>query len=145
VIFLYKLACGGTDHSYGIHVVRLAGLPDVVIKRAREILSNLELNSLGGKGIHEPSIFDIKTGLENPVYPGEDSLDIPQVNPTKDRRDIPRVNPAKDRRDIPVTLIEELKDLDMDNITPLEALNRLHELKRKVYGQDKDITRGFGK
>ena len=127
VIFLYKLTCGGADHSYGIHVARLAGLPEIIIKRAREILSNLELNSLGSKGIHEPSIFDIKTGLENPGYP------------------------AKDMQEIPVTLIEELKDIDMDNITPLEALNKLHELKRKAgskgffYGQDKDITRGFGK
>ena len=140
VIFLYKLVSGSSDHSYGIHVARLAGLPEVVIKRAREILSNLELNALGSEGSREPSLFDVKTGLENPVYPTKDSRDIPakdsRDNPAKDIRDNPakdsRDNPTKDRRDIPVTLIEELKNLDMDNITPLEALNKLHELKRKL-------------
>ena len=60
VIFLYKLIRGSSDHSYGIHVARLAGLPNEVIQRAREILSNLEINSMSEEGIPSLVKSDLK-------------------------------------------------------------------------------------
>jgi DNA mismatch repair protein MutS len=102
VVFLHRLEPGGTDRSYGIHVGQLAGLPAQVVTRAREILSTLE-------GEHR-------------MVPGQ------PPGPTLDPGQLALFGEA------PVTdpMVEELKSIDVNTLTPLEALNRLADFKRRA-------------
>lgn len=95
VAFLHKIIPGGTDRSYGIHVAELAGLPATVVKRAREILQQLE--SSAGR----------TSGSEN--------------QPLRQLALFPETNP----------LLDELETLDVDSLSPIEALNRIYEWKRR--------------
>jgi DNA mismatch repair protein MutS len=106
VVFLHRLVPGGTDRSYGIHVAQLAGLPDGVVRRAREILGALEGEHRMVPGAPPEAARD----------PGQLALfaDGTAPDPTPD------------------PTIEELRLLDVNALTPLEALNRLAELKRRV-------------
>ncbi|HEX5631806.1 MAG TPA: DNA mismatch repair protein MutS, partial [Gemmatimonadales bacterium] len=101
VVFLHRLAPGGTDRSYGVHVAELAGLPGAVVKRAREVLGRLE-------GEHR-------------VVPG-----APTPNP--DPGQLPLFAPEA----LPHPVVEDLKSIDLDSMTPLQALNRLAELQRRA-------------
>jgi DNA mismatch repair protein MutS len=102
VVFLHRLEPGGTDRSYGIHVAQLAGLPDGVLRRAREILGTLEGEHRMVPGAPPPASRD----------PGQLALftDPPAPDP----------------------MVEELRLMDVNALTPLEALNRLAELKRRA-------------
>jgi DNA mismatch repair protein MutS len=102
VVFLHRLEPGGTDRSYGIHVGQLAGLPGQVVARAREILDALEAEHRMVPGPPPAASRD----------PGQLVLfgDQPQPDP----------------------VVEELKLLDVDTLTPLEALNRLADFKRRA-------------
>ena len=102
VVFLHRLEPGGTDRSYGIHVAQLAGLPDGVVRRAREILGTLE-------GEHRMV----------PGAPPEASRDPGQLVLFAEP-------PAPD------PMVEELRLIDVNALTPLEALNRLAEFKRRA-------------
>ena len=102
VVFLHRLEPGGTDRSYGIHVAQLAGLPDAVVRRAREILGTLE-------GEHRMV----------PGPPPETARDPGQLALFAD--------PAT-----PDPMVEELRLMDVNALTPLEALNRLADLKRRA-------------
>jgi DNA mismatch repair protein MutS len=107
IIFLRKIVPGGTSHSYGIQVARLAGIPMEVIERAREILRNLE------KGEYvEGGIPRIARGKRNGA-----KADIPQLSLFETDQDMLRTR---------------LKGLNVATLTPLEALNILDELKRMV-------------
>ncbi|HKT61347.1 MAG TPA: DNA mismatch repair protein MutS [Gemmatimonadales bacterium] len=101
VVFLHRLEPGGTDRSYGIHVAQLAGLPDGVVRRAREILGTLE-------GEHRV----VPGAPAAPRDPGQLALfaDPPPPDP----------------------MVEELRQIDVNALTPLEALNRLAEFKRRA-------------
>ncbi len=105
VIFLYKLARGSADHSYGIHVGRLAGLPKEVITRAREILSNLEINSVSYDGI--PSLVKSSAGKTAEVQ-GE--LFAPKEDP----------------------LLNEIRNLEIDRVSGLDALNLINKWKENL-------------
>ena len=107
VIFLYKLVSGQADHSYGIHVARLAGLPKQVIGRAREILGNLEINSISSNGIPSLVQSDIAKKKKQEVQP---ELFSQKENP----------------------LIGKIRTLDINNISPLDALNLLNEWKKEL-------------
>ncbi len=98
VVFLHRLAPGGTDRSYGIHVASLAGLPDEIVRRAREILGLLE------SGHH-------LAGVTPAVGPDPSQLAL---------------------FDTAHPIVDELMQLDPDQMTPLEALSRLAELKRRA-------------
>ncbi len=102
VVFLHRLEPGGTDRSYGIHVAQLAGLPDQVVRRAREILGTLE-------GEHR-----MVPGPPPPLEPNVGQLAL-------------FADPAS--RD---PMMEEIGALDVDTMTPLEALNWLADLKRRA-------------
>jgi DNA mismatch repair protein MutS len=102
VVFLHRLEPGGTDRSYGIHVAQLAGLPAGVVLRAREILGTLE-------GEHR-------------VVPGP---------PPDAARDPGQLALFADPS-LPDPMVEELRLIDVNALTPLEALNRLAELKRRA-------------
>jgi len=103
IIFLRKIVPGGCDDSYGIHVARLAGIPDKVLKRAKEILADLEsgeLSSLKAGGtVSEPAAYQLS------IFSAKDNL-----------------------------IAEELKKMDLDKLTPIQALNKLNQLKRKAEG-----------
>ncbi len=102
VIFLHKIVPGGADRSYGIHVAQIAGIPKAVISRANEILEELEGNA----------DFQEKKARVRDAFSGGVQLSFlgPETHP----------------------LIEEIKALDVDSLSPLEALNKLYELKQKA-------------
>ncbi len=102
IVFLRKINRGATDKSYGIHVARLAGLPAKAIKRAQEILRRME-------NLHEKS----KVHLKEPLKREQLLLFSP---PSQDE---PKVN----------ALLTDLKQLDLDNITPMQAHQKLSEYK----------------
>ena len=102
VVFLHRLEPGGTDRSYGIHVAQLAGLPHAVVGRAREILATLE-------GEHR-------------MVPG------PPPPLSRDPGQLPLFGEGIQ----PDPMMEELKSLDVNTLTPLEALNRLADFKRRA-------------
>ncbi len=100
VVFLHRLMPGGTDRSYGVHVAQLAGLPDAVVQRAREVLGTLE-------GEHR-------------VVPGAPP-------PPSDPGQLALFNAPK-----PDPVVEDLRAIDLNQLTPLEAMNRLADLQRKL-------------
>jgi len=107
IIFLRKILEGGTNRSYGIQVARLAGLPPKVIDRAKEILSNLEKGELDAMGM--PKIATTKISTTKPKPTSQLSL-FPMPDPIR----------------------TELKQIKTDQLTPLEALNILDELKKRA-------------
>jgi DNA mismatch repair protein MutS len=107
IIFLRKVVEGGTNRSYGIQVARLAGLPEKVIDRAKEVLSNLERGEFDSMGI--PKLARSKAGTTKPKTPFQPPL-FSQPDPIR----------------------AELKRIDPDQMTPIEALKVLSELKKKV-------------
>ncbi len=98
VIFLYKIIDGSADHSYGIHVAKLAGLPTSVVSRARQVLANLEQISSTRKQRGATESKQLQLFSAPPLSPIED----------------------------------ELRKLDIDRLTPLEALSRLAKFKAKL-------------
>ena len=107
IIFLRKLVDGGTSRSYGIQVARLAGLPDEVIDRAKEILAVLERGGLSEAGAHKIALSE-------------------HYKPKRDYHQLSLFQQEKDH------LLEELKRVDISTMTPLEALNKLNELREKA-------------
>ena len=107
IIFLRKIVEGGTNRSYGIQVARLAGIPQQVIERAKEILLNLERGEFDAMGM--PKIARAKNPATKQTFPAQLSLFV-QPDPIR----------------------SELKKIKVDRLTPLEALNLLDELKRKA-------------
>lgn len=101
ILFLHQVVRGAAGRSYGIEVARIAGLPDVVLRRAFELLEIFETDGLKVKEIPAP---------------------LPQIAL---RRQIMLLSPESD------AVVEELAEIDTDNITPLEALKILHRLKEK--------------
>ena len=105
VIFLHKVSAGGADHSYGIQVAQMAGLPLFVTSRAKEILTNLESKELTPYEIKKAKLAKIKQ---------QDDFQISLFDMKDDE------------------LRKQISDLAIDKLTPLEALNKLNELKKKV-------------
>jgi DNA mismatch repair protein MutS len=105
VIFLRKLKRGGSEHSFGIHVARMAGMPRSVVSRADEILKELE-QSESKKDLSKP-IADIaghREGMQLSIF----QLDDPVLKQIRD----------------------EILEIDIDNLTPVEALNKLYNIKK---------------
>lgn len=106
IIFLRKIMEGGTSRSYGIEVARIAGVPQAVIKRAKEILHNLEKGEFDEIGMPR-----IARGTSNV------KIANPQLNLFVEKED---------------EIIAELRDIDISTMSPLEALNKLSEMKNKI-------------
>jgi len=110
IVFLRRLMEGGADRSYGIQVARLAGLPDGIIARSRELLEELEgTHTGGGEGL------------------GRHGAHRPSSEPPLDQLSMFRVEHP---------LIRRLRALDPDDLTPKEALTLLYELRRAAAGGD---------
>ncbi len=112
IVFLRKIVPGGADKSYGIQVAKLAGVPDSVIERAKVILQELIAQNLSNtvKGISVPEI--------GRAVPPQDSMEMAQMS---------LFDTIKDD-----DIIEEIRTLDIGNMTPLDALNKLYELQSKI-------------
>ena len=110
VIFLRKLVRGGSEHSFGIHVAALAGMPASIVERANHILADLEQAAKAGD-LAKPieHIGETREGMQLSFF----QLDDPVLEQIRD----------------------ELQSLDINNLTPLEALNKLSEIKRLVGGK----------
>ncbi|MDZ7719836.1 MAG: DNA mismatch repair protein MutS [Balneolaceae bacterium] len=124
VIFMRKLVRGGTDHSYGIQVANMAGLPQVVIERAKEILSNLESHSLDvsheGNGAIKKTAAK-KEAAQKTTKQVENQEQIPQMTLFDTHVD-PRIE----------TVMDKIEASDPERMTPIEALLLLSELKKIV-------------
>ena len=108
VVFLHTLVAGGCDHSYGIEVARLAGMPRELIDRAKFILARLEQNDL--------SMSDSVVRRSRKSRQAEGQISLFGSEPG------PSTHPV----------LEALKDLDVEGMTPVEAIVKLSELKRKA-------------
>ena len=111
VIFLRKLMPGGSEHSFGIHVAKLAGMPKSIVKRSEQILQKLEASNNRGelKGAPTSEIADSREGVQLNFF----QLDDPVLSQVRD----------------------EILGIDVNNLTPLEALNKLNEIKKIVKGK----------
>lgn len=116
VIFLRKLVRGGSEHSFGIHVAKMAGMPQSIVKRADDILVQLESDN------RKSEIAESKKGTKKKTAKGSSDgayqmsffqLDDPVLSQVRD----------------------EIKNIDINNLTPIEALNKLHEIKRIITGK----------
>lgn len=105
IIFLHKVSPGGADHSYGIQVAQMAGLPQFVTSRAKEVLANLESKELTPYEVKKAKLAKLKN---------QDNLQISLFEMKDD------------------SLRKEISDLPINQLTPLEALNKLNELKKKI-------------
>jgi DNA mismatch repair protein MutS len=104
VIFLHKVVPGFADHSYGIQVAQMAGLPEEVTDRAKKILKNLEDSEL--------NVYSSGRQLKGRIPPPDIQMTLFEVKDDK--------------------LREEIRKLDVEKITPLEALQKLVELQRRI-------------
>ncbi len=112
VIFMRKLVPGGSEHSFGIHVAKIAGMAPSVVKRAEQVLKELEANN-SGDGISRPKTETIQAMSNVGAQLSFFQLDDPVLCQIRD----------------------EILHLDIDSLTPLEALNKLNDIKRIVRGK----------
>ena len=117
ILFLRKLVRGGTEHSFGIHVARMSGMPRSVVSRAEAILANLEkvygsgeiVPSVGVKQrTKRRSVGDVAAEAQESIQLSMFQLDDPVL----------------------VAIRDQIRGLDINSLTPLEALNKLNEIKR---------------
>ena len=106
VVFLHRIVPGGADQSYGVHVARLAGLPPAVVNRAWEVLGDLEKPGLPQNSARKKS-----------YNTGPAAMQLPLLDPSQ-------------------PVLDEILKVDVANLTPLEAINKLYELQEKARGGD---------
>lgn len=114
IVFLRKIIKGGADKSYGIQVAKLAGVPDMVIDRAKEIVEQLSDNDITEKVQN----IEIKVKNEKHKTVKYDEVDLEQIS---------LFDTVKDE-----DVLQELKDIDVSNLTPVDALNTLYRLQNKL-------------
>ncbi|MBQ2839279.1 MAG: DNA mismatch repair protein MutS [Muribaculaceae bacterium] len=111
VVFLRKLARGGSEHSFGIHVAKLAGMPQSIVKRADEVLHQLEsANRKDNISKDLGAVAEQCGGMQLSFF----QLDDPVLSQVRD----------------------EIRDLDINNLTPMAALNKLHDIRKIITGKD---------
>ena len=111
VVFLRKLQRGGSEHSFGIHVAKLAGMPRLIVDRATEVLKHLEASHRDNT-----SVADIK---DMPKHENGMQLSFFQLD-----------DPVLEQ------IRNEIVGLDINNLTPVAALNKLHDIKKIITGKD---------
>ncbi|MCH7620863.1 MAG: DNA mismatch repair protein MutS [Chloroflexi bacterium] len=108
VVFLHRIIPGGADRSYGVHVAQLAGLPPAVVSRAWEVLKELEKTGAAGQVSRKASLKTPRKGSSSST-----AVQMPLFQPER-------------------PLLDEVLGLDIPNLTPLEAINKLYELQQKA-------------
>ena len=116
IVFLRKIVKGGADKSYGIQVAKLAGVPDLVIERAKEIVEELSDEDVTAK-VSEIAVRE-RSEKKRPKVKKYDEVDIAQMS---------LFDTVKDD-----DVLEELKNLDVGNMTPIDALNTIYRLQNKL-------------
>ena len=114
IVFLRKIVRGGADKSYGIQVAKLAGVPDMVIDRAKEIVEQLSDNDITEK----VQQIEINVKNEKKKSVKYDEVDLEQIS---------LFDTVKDE-----DVVRELKEIDIQNLTPVDALNTLYRLQNKL-------------
>ena len=112
VIFLRTLQPGGSEHSFGIHVAEIAGMPRSIVSRSKTILKQLEADNAEVGSVGKPSVerlADSRDGMQLSIF----QLDDPVLSQVRD----------------------EILGLDINNLTPVEALNKLNDIKKIVTGR----------
>ncbi|MBE5985234.1 MAG: DNA mismatch repair protein MutS, partial [Paenibacillaceae bacterium] len=116
IVFLRKIIKGGADKSYGIQVAKLAGVPDTVIIRAKELLAELSDADITAKA---KEIAEANGGItQRKAVPKPDEVDLQQMS---------LFDTVKDD-----DIIRELGELELGNMTPIDALNTLYRLQTKL-------------
>ena len=115
IVFLRKIVKGGADKSYGIQVAKLAGIPELVINRAKDIVNQLSANDIT-ETVKNISVEGQASGKKK--KPHLDEVDLTQMS---------LFDTVKDD-----DIIQELRDVDISHMTPMDALNKLYELQNKV-------------
>lgn len=110
VVFVRKLVPGGSEHSFGIHVAKLAGMPPSIVERADEVLHQLEENNRGEKKPLNIKDAPVTGGMQLSFF----QLDDPVLCQVRD----------------------EILNVDIDNLTPMQALNKLNDIKKIITGRD---------
>lgn len=110
VVFVRKLVPGGSEHSFGIHVAKLAGMPTSIVERADEVLHQLEENNRGEKKPLNIKDAPVTGGMQLSFF----QLDDPVLCQVRD----------------------EILNVDIDNLTPMQALNKLNDIKKIITGRD---------
>ncbi|MEM1055425.1 MAG: DNA mismatch repair protein MutS [Bacteroidota bacterium] len=138
IVFLRTLVPGGTDHSFGIEVAKMAGLPQAVVRRAKEVLRHLQAHDVAGevgvRGHSDPSGETARLGTEAggaAEVAGDGAAGVPTLAPTA-AASVPAPGVAVEVVPDPVgeSLKDAVADLDPDRMTPIEALVALSELRR---------------
>lgn len=131
IVFIRKIVPGGADRSYGIHVGKLAGLPKEVVERAQEILSYLEEEKISEEALAKKLRKKGKTASLKPLPLFKD-LEGEDVAQNISHKRVSRAVSEQSVRMITHPVVKELGELAIDEMTPLEALNRLQQLKEKI-------------
>ncbi len=106
IIFLRKLTKGGSTHSFGIHVAKMAGMPNILVNRANEILKEMELKNKGSQNLATPSAPNNETNFQLSIFDAHtETFDA---------------------------IRKELEQIDINNLTPVEALMKLQAIKKKL-------------
>ena len=131
IVFLRKLARGGTEHSFGIHVARMAGMPQSIVSRATEILTNLE-SVYGNNEIGEKEEKSAEKADEQPIAPSRRKKRQPSARQVADVAQQGSMQLSMFQLDDPILIQirDQIKGLDINSLTPLEALNKLNEIKK---------------
>ena len=110
VVFLRKLQRGGSEHSFGIHVARIAGMPRSIVDRASDVLRQLESNNRRGEtGVAVATASAVESGMQLSFF----QLDDPVLTQIRD----------------------EILTLDINNLTPMAALNKLNDIRAIITGK----------
>ncbi|WP_027623501.1 DNA mismatch repair protein MutS [Clostridium lundense] len=131
IVFLRKIIRGGADQSYGIEVAKLAGLPEIVIKRAKEILSSIEKdksNNIDVNDIVKDNISEVAID-KSITKPNDESKDDIKSNNSIIKEDSLQLDFTDIEKN---NLIKEIADIDIMNITPFEGFNKLYEIIKKA-------------
>ena len=111
VVFVRKLVKGGSEHSFGIHVAKIAGMPHSIVDRANEVLKQLEANNRNSEAVTKDlsTVGTTRSGYQLSIF----QLDDPVLEQIRD----------------------EILTIDINNLTPMEALNKLHDIKGILTGK----------
>jgi DNA mismatch repair protein MutS len=106
IIFLRKLTKGGSTHSFGIHVAKMAGMPNILVNRANEILKEMEMKNKGSQNLATPSKQTDDTKFQLSIFDAHTETFE--------------------------SIRKELDEMDINNLTPVEALMKLQAIKKKL-------------
>ena len=120
IVFLRKLARGGTEHSFGIHVARMAGMPQSIVSRATEILGNLE--TVYGDN-------EIVASSETATQRKRRQPSAKQVADVAEKGSV-QLSMFQLEDPVLIQIRDQIKGLDINSLTPIEALNKLNEIKK---------------